>query len=375
MHQAGDIVENPMTWLAKASSLALGIASATVSLSLTAPLAAQPGVLTAKYADSRINIRSGPSTATAIQCEGVPGDSMDVLAQRFQPDGYRWYYGRIHHCNALGWVRGDLLALKPNTRPAPAAVPTPESVPVAMTDSVTVPTTAIAPTPLPETMSAPSPATPVTPISSDNSLPAYTQAQLDYFLEIAFGAEYGQSDLSIKKWEGPIKIRVLGSPTAQDRAVLHTVVQELKSLLGSVSIDIVQSGDANLTIHFVPEAEFHRHEPAYRPVNLGYFRTWWNQGKIYQARVLISTTGVTPQERAHLIREELTQTLGLMRDSYRYPDSIFFQGWTKTTRYSELDAALVQLLYRPEIRPGMTKAQVLQVINQVRSRQSTASRS
>jgi hypothetical protein len=51
-----------------------------------------------------------------------------------------------------------------------------------------------------------------------------------------------------------------------------------------------------------------------------------------------------------------------MRDSDRYADSIFYQGWTDSTEYAEIDKALIKMLYRPEIRSGMSKAQVLEVL-------------
>ena len=57
---------------------------------------------------------------------------------------------------------------------------------------------------------------------------------------------------------------------------------------------------------------------------MGFVYIWWDDaGAITDAVMLISTTGITPEERAHLIREELTQSLGLLNDSSQYEDSIF----------------------------------------------------
>jgi len=63
-------------------------------------------------------------------------------------------------------------------------------------------------------------------------------------------------------------------------------------------------------------------------------------------------------KRSHLIREELTQSLGLMDDSYAYPDSIFYQEWTATQEYSDIDRKLIEMLYLEETRPGMSREQV-----------------
>jgi len=45
----------------------------------------------------------------------------------------------------------------------------------------------------------------------------------------------------------------------------------------------------------------------------------------------------------HLVREELTQSLGLLNDTWDYEDSIFYQGWTCTQKYSDLDIEIIKL--------------------------------
>jgi hypothetical protein len=47
----------------------------------------------------------------------------------------------------------------------------------------------------------------------------------------------------------------------------------------------------------------------------------------------------------HLLREELTQSLGLFNDSYKYENSIFQQRWTETTEYAPIDRVLIDMLY------------------------------
>jgi hypothetical protein len=47
-----------------------------------------------------------------------------------------------------------------------------------------------------------------------------------------------------------------------------------------------------------------------------------------------------------LLREELTQSLGLGNDSNKYPDSIFYQDWSTVTSYSKLDIEIIKQHYR-----------------------------
>jgi len=77
---------------------------------------------------------------------------------------------------------------------------------------------------------------------------------------------------------------------------------------------------------------------------------------------LIASQGITQQERSHLIREELTQSLGLFQDSWRYPGSIFYQGWTDITEYSDLDRATIRLLYDSRLAPGMAPSEALEAL-------------
>lgn len=119
----------------------------------------------------------------------------------------------------------------------------------------------------------------------------------------------------------------------------------------------------NFDIFFVPESQFSRYEPSYLPTNYGFFWAWSDeQGYLRKAKVLISSTSISQRERSHLIREELTQALGLMQDSFSHKDSIFYQDWTATTKFSALDQQLIQMLYRPDILPGMSQRQALKVL-------------
>lgn len=137
-----------------------------------------------------------------------------------------------------------------------------------------------------------------------------------------------------------------------------SVLSLLAALLlfaGACSPALWSGGQARIEVYFVPEEDFASYLPAYEPTNYGYFYVFWNSaGEIYRARVLISTTEITQEERSHLIWEELTQSLGLMNDSCRYPGSIFYEGWTDTTGYDPIDRTVIEILYREDVRPGMT---------------------
>ncbi|HEY9811755.1 MAG TPA: DUF2927 domain-containing protein [Halomicronema sp.] len=187
--------------------------------------------------------------------------------------------------------------------------------------------------------------------------------QIDYFLEVAMGSEFSQSNSVVRKWQGDIKVQVIGTPTPEDITTLVQVMNEVNFLAeGNINLRF-DNQNSHIKIYFVPEREFANYESNYQPVNYGFFWTYWNNNQVItKANILITTENVTQRERSHLIREELTQSLGLMRDSYRYDNSIFYQGWTDVNEYSPIDKVLIQTLYRPQIKPGMSQEQVRQVL-------------
>jgi len=105
--------------------------------------------------------------------------------------------------------------------------------------------------------------------------------------------------------------------------------------------------------------------PNYVPTNYGFFWSLWHDDnyEIYNSRILVSSADINQTERSHLIREELTQSLGLMNDSNKYEDSIFYQDWTDVTEYSIIDKSVIKMLYLKKIKPGMTIEQVLDILN------------
>lgn len=219
--------------------------------------------------------------------------------------------------------------------------------------TTSAPTTTVGPT---TTTIAPSTTT------STTVLVSYPQAAVDYFVEIAFGPEFGGGPREIRKWTSDVEIEVHGEPNADDLITLYDVVADLNAIITTIEIRVVD-GDGNVDVHFAPVSSFADIEPNYVSGNMGFFWVWWDaRGSIVRSRVLVSTTGLTQQERNHIIREEITQQMGLMSDSYSYPDSVFQQAWTTTQEYSPLDEMLISMLYLPRVEVGMDDVEALAAI-------------
>ncbi len=187
---------------------------------------------------------------------------------------------------------------------------------------------------------------------------------LPYFLEIALGSEYGVGSFTVKKWTTDIRIEVSGQPTLADMLALQSVIRELNELVHpGIQLSIVPD-HGNLQMYFIPHSQFYQFEPPGIIFYGGFFRSWWNYaGEIYRSRVVIGSDRVDQIHRTHLIREELTQALGLMNDSMKYKDSIFYQGASHVVEYSPLDQRVIRWLYSDVIQPGMTRHQIRKVFN------------
>lgn len=196
-----------------------------------------------------------------------------------------------------------------------------------------------------------------------DSYPNQEDRAMAYLSEIGFGAEYGSANQVLHKWAQEVRIKTHGEPTGADLETLEQVVTELNDLLSGIGLKLTEEA-ANVDLYFSPESDFPAIEPGYVPVNLGFFRVWFDEvGAIHRGRILIASQGTTQAERSHLIREELTQTLGLFKDSWHYSDSIFYEGWTTTSEFGPLDVSAIRLFYTPQLEPGMTKNQVQDVFS------------
>jgi hypothetical protein len=186
----------------------------------------------------------------------------------------------------------------------------------------------------------------------------YTLREIEYFL----GAEYCTSE-SVKRWSGTITYQIKGTPTTKDRIVVRRVMRELRELTGNRIRFKPATNDPEVLIWFVPVRDMSTYEPEYIEGNWGFMYLWWNDNyEIYRASVLIGSDETTQEERNHLIREELTQSLGLINDSWKYEKSIFYQGWSEIQEFADIDKRLVRMLYSDPISPGMSRKEAMNAL-------------
>jgi hypothetical protein len=178
----------------------------------------------------------------------------------------------------------------------------------------------------------------------------YTEEEIAYFNEVALSSEFSDNDKGLAcKWESDINIFVAGEKSPELISELHKVVGELNNIINPININIVNDkSESNYIVFFGSEHDFHNITPSsvnYTGGNWGLFVV--NSGQVIRRGSMYvdiyRCTKVDAQK--HLLREELTQSLGLFNDSYKYENSIFQQSWTTTTEYAPIDVRLIEMLY------------------------------
>ncbi|MGR1582376.1 DUF2927 domain-containing protein [Thalassobius sp. S69A] len=189
------------------------------------------------------------------------------------------------------------------------------------------------------------------------------------FLDLAFQLESGRELPVFTRFEGPITLRVTGRAPAHMRNDLNRLLARLRHEAG-IDITLTNSASASITIAAVKRADIQRHLPqaacfvvpnvsslseyarAARAV-----KTDWVQLNARSKMAIFVPVDSPPQETRDCLHEELAQALGPLNDLYRLPDSVFNDDNVHTvlTRY---DMLILRAYYAPELRNGMSRAEV-----------------
>lgn len=203
------------------------------------------------------------------------------------------------------------------------------------------------------------------------------------FYSVALEHEYTSGNHPLAKWNQPIRIwldhRVGDAALHQELAELH--VQHLAQITG-LSIEFV-SKQSQANVHWIYTRESKWIKEAKSALNLrstqhlntaictaGYKTN--ATGHIVSAAIVIPVD--LARSRGKLLAcvvEEITQALGLPNDSeHAYPS--IFNDHTPEELLAPLDVVLLKLLYEPELKSGMTKAQANPVVRRILKRYNEA---
>lgn len=168
-----------------------------------------------------------------------------------------------------------------------------------------------------------------------------TPQLIDRFAAVAFGSEY-RGGARLVSWNRPITIRLMGSVSSEDEGIVREVIADLDALLLDTEIRLVER-EERIQMAFTDRAGFVRNAPDRAHDNAGYFYIRWHPKSHFAQRGKILVRADLPLVlRRHVVREEITQSLGLMRD-IDAKDSVLAQSGARLTRYTPLDEAVIRL--------------------------------
>lgn len=202
-------------------------------------------------------------------------------------------------------------------------------------------------------------------------LSEFQKETISYFKEIALGFEFGSNTEITRKWTSEMSIFIGGEKKAYLTTELSSVIEEINQLSSDgFSIAITEDSlKSNYYIFLGSGTDYGNQFPSLKELiknNYGLFTVNWNgKNELFKGKMYVDIYRADQAAQKHLLREELTQSLGLAKDSYLYPESIFQQSWTYTTSFAPIDKELIRLLYHPNVSTGLNAEEITEILTNI----------
>lgn len=194
---------------------------------------------------------------------------------------------------------------------------------------------------------------------------------IEYFQSVALVTEYGQSLPILKKWMKPMSIYVSGQLEPVLMEELDSIIADLNPLFtDGFSMEIVEDSLAsNYHIFLGDKATYSKMYPSTASLlreNEGLFTYYLNDDfSIESGHMFVEVHEIPLRFQKHILREELTQSLGLPNDIDIYVNSIFYKKWSDVQTYSNWDIEVIRLLYHPKLIPNLGPDSVRSILENI----------
>ncbi|MBO9472622.1 DUF2927 domain-containing protein [Shimia sp. R10_1] len=199
------------------------------------------------------------------------------------------------------------------------------------------------------------------------------------FLDLTFELESGRKLERLTRFEGPITVRVTGTPPPGMMTDLRALLARLRSE-ARINISLNNTPNANITIQAVSRKDIRKALPQaacfvvpnisslsqYRGARRSGAANWAlleNREKI----AIFLPNDTSPQETRDCLHEELAQALGPLNDLYRLPDSVFNDDNIHAV-LTGFDMTILRAFYDPMLANGMSRNQVANRLPAILSR-------
>jgi hypothetical protein len=202
-------------------------------------------------------------------------------------------------------------------------------------------------------------------------------AVLDGFMKTVFGVEY-HANISaanrVKKYTKPVRVYIDNRSKIDRRQAVAEFIDSLPGRIQGLDIKRVSNRNkANYILHIVDNDEYHGLARKVVGGNAAgvrgsqcLARLVTGKGKatsiVQTDAIVVSDLGEGPFRRCLI--EETLQGLGPANDNAGLGDSVF-NDYSKITRFTKFDRTIMNMLYHPRIRAGMTPNQVRPILPDV----------
>lgn len=203
---------------------------------------------------------------------------------------------------------------------------------------------------------------------------AFSDADLiDGFVRTVFGSEFRVKDWSatiVKKFDGPVRVYVDDRSRSRRGPEVAAFVRTLPGLIDGLDMAIVSDRTkANFRVLVLDRADYRR---VVSREMFGSAGSTHVLGKCFVRTVVTRGDGIRRSDAAivadegeylfqRCMVEEVLQGLGPTRDDPTLSESVFNDNSTHAT-FTSFDRHLLNMLYHPLVRPGMTADEVARVL-------------
>ena len=188
-----------------------------------------------------------------------------------------------------------------------------------------------------------------------------------YFNEVVLDAEFVNSGDStvLQKWVDPITYWISGEPTDEDLDRMAYIVETLNVIEGFPGIRAGNSETtSNLWIYFCTQQEM-IDRLGFGDSMDGGVTFWYNGDNEINYGIICVRTDLSQFLRNSVLLEEIYNGLGPVQDTALRSDSIISQSYNEVQQMTQIDLLILQLLYHPDMKCGMTAAECEAVIRQL----------
>lgn len=207
------------------------------------------------------------------------------------------------------------------------------------------------------------------PVRTPSTERSFTDGEItDGFFKIAFGAEFqtGARIDRIRKYDGPIRVFISDSGRMDRRRQLEQVIADIRDRVDGLDIDVIQDrAKANMLVSLVRDRDLagtirtvygrdraRKIQSSLEPQCLSGFRKDDSFRIVHSDVILVVDAGEFIF--VDCAYEEMLQALGPINDDVSVPWTMFNDN-VQLGFFGLYDQYLLNILYHPRIRPGMTR--------------------